>query len=100
MHYHRWHLKNLKALKDLHISSLVVVDYWGSFISQLEILFKGEIGRTDEWVFPEMRIVEKLSGLEINPQNWEAILLQEKKRWCRKHGAELDPDWKNYVDRD
>jgi hypothetical protein len=74
----------MKALSELLISSSEEVGEWGGTLGWMRKNFEGWFGGVEGWVCPEMRIVEKETGVEMNLQNFRSIIERKREQWRQR----------------
>ncbi|KAH8667650.1 hypothetical protein BGZ60DRAFT_409692 [Tricladium varicosporioides] len=85
--YYAYHFSEMKGLKSILISSLQKVEEWGPEICVMESKFRDWFGGVEGWMCPEMKIIEKDTGVEMNMQNCEEILERRRERRSRERGG-------------
>lgn len=86
-YYYPWDYEKMKELRDLVISSTPKVSQWGFLIGTMRSDFEEWFGGVEGWKCPEMRIVEKGTGIEMNFQNFQAMSARGRGRGSLRGGG-------------
>jgi hypothetical protein len=69
----------MRELRRLDILSEQPVHNWGHVFDSVAEDFKEWFGENGSWQCPEVRVVEKNTGVEMNSKNWESIMAQNQR---------------------
>lgn len=84
--FHLWNYENMKELSDLVISSTPEASEWGLLFRPIREHFEEWFSGVEGWKCPEIRIVEKGTGIEMNLQNFQALYMSSRGRGRRGGG--------------